>query len=296
MRIEQLRYLVEVAHSGSMTLAAEKLHLSQPNISNSISSLEDEIGVAVFTRTRSGTTPTPAGMNLIQLAEEILAKWDQFAETARMNSSLLNERLVIGATFGACTSFLPQLLTVYTEKYPFVELQIIESHPAEIEERIIAGEWDLGLIGTPVEVAFKNLVAERFLKCRIIACVGSKSPLATKESLSMEEISKHPIIGTSEKIRAELEDYGPLRQMFHAKHSEVSKRVISEGFGIGFYLDISLKNDPYVINGNIVPIPLQKEHPVDFYWLHAQKKLSLASETFLKELRSLVPQLMRLHI
>ncbi|MEI7026420.1 LysR family transcriptional regulator [Paenibacillus sp. y28] len=295
MRIEQLRYLVEVAHNGSITLAAEKLHLSQPNISNSISALEDEIGLAIFTRTRSGTRPTAVGHNLIQLAEEILVKWDQFGEAARLNSSLINERLVIGATFGACTSFLPKLLTSYSEKYPFVELQIIESHPAEIEERLVSGDWDLGFIGTPEEMAFKDLVTEKFMKCRIMACVGGKSPLAAKESLSMEEIIGHAIIGTSEHIREELQRFGPIREMFHSKHSEVSKRVISEGLGIGFYLDISLKNDPYVMTGNIVPIPLQTEHPVEFYWLHAKKRLSLACETFLKELHTLVPQLLRIN-
>ncbi|WP_138750887.1 LysR family transcriptional regulator [Paenibacillus sinopodophylli] len=295
MRIEQLRYLVEVAQSGSITLAAEKLHLSQPNISNSISALENEIGLAIFTRTRSGTRPTPAGHNLIQMAEDILMKWDQFAEAARLNSALINERLVIGATFGACTSFLPKLLTNYSERYPFVELQIMESHPAEIEERLFAGEWDLGLIGTPEEMPFKNLVAENFLKCRIMACVGGKSPLAAKKSLTMEEIREHAIIGTSEHIKEELQSYGPIREMFHSKHSEVSKRVISEGLGIGFYLDISLKNDPYVMTGNIVPIPLQEEHIVEFYWLHAKKKLSPSSEAFLKELNMHIPQFIRLN-
>ncbi len=295
MRIEQLRYLVEVARSGSITLAAEKLHLSQPNISNSIAALENEIGLAIFTRTRAGTQPTSAGHNLIQLAEDILMKWDQFAEAARLNSALINERLVIGATFGACTSFLPKLLTSYSERYPFVDLEIIESRPLEIEERLLAGEWDLGLIGTPEEMSFKNLVAERFLKCRIMACVGGKSPLANKESLSMDEIIQHPIIGTSEHMKEELQYYGTIREIFHSKHSEVSKRVISEGLGIGFYLDISLKNDPYVMTGHIVPIPLHVEHSVEFYWLHAKKKLSLASEAFLKELNAHIPQFVRLN-
>ncbi|SFE54602.1 DNA-binding transcriptional regulator, LysR family [Paenibacillus algorifonticola] len=295
MRIEQLRYLVEVAHSSSITLAAEKLHLSQPNISNSIAALENEIGLAIFTRTRSGTRPTAVGNNLIQMAEDILSRWDNFTETAKLNSSLLNVRLVIGATFGACTSFLPKLLTHYSEKYPLVELEITESHPSEIEERLLSGDWDVGLIGTPEEMSFKNLVAEKFLTCKIMACVGGKSPLAYKESLSMEEIGKHSIISTSERMKEELQAYGTSREIFHSKHSEVSKRVISEGLGIGFYLDISLKNDPYVMTGHIVPIPLQVEHPVDFYWLHAKKKQSLACEAFIKELNVLIPQFMRMN-
>ncbi|OXM84299.1 LysR family transcriptional regulator [Paenibacillus rigui] len=294
MRIEQLYYLVEVAQTGSISLAAEKLHVSQPNISYAISSLEEEIGVTLFTRTRAGTQPTEVGKTIISKAQDIIMRLEDLKDTAKVHSSLLNEQLTVGAISGICTSFLPKMLSGYKNKYPYVEVEIMEGNSGEIEEGVQQGQLDLGLVGIPGEHQFKHLMAEKFMTCKIMACVGANSPLASKESLSLYEIVKHPVIGTSEHMRKELRKYGTPREVFHSSRTEASKHVIAEGMATSFYLDIAMKSDPYVLTGLIIPIPIKEGITVDLYWLHGKKMQSAACAAFLKELMLQVNHVKRL--
>lgn len=284
MRIEQLQYMIEVAQAGSISLAADKLHVSQPNISHAIASLEKEIGAIIFKRTRSGTVPTDVGKTIIDQAYQILGLIEELKETAKSHSSLIQEKLTIGAISGISTSFLPKTLSSFNSKYPNVDLEVMESHSGEIEEGVIAGNLDLGLVGIPGVYEFKHLHAHKFMECHILACVGASSPLANKERVSFFDIVKYPIIGTSDHMRNELKKYGNATELFHSTRTEAAKRVIAEGMATSFYLDISLKIDPYVTTGQIIPIPVKEEPKVDLYWLHAKRKLSAASEAFIKEL------------
>ncbi|MFC5530449.1 LysR family transcriptional regulator [Cohnella yongneupensis] len=284
MRIEQLQYIIEVARTGSFTLAAEKLHISQPNISYSISLFEKEIGAILFTRTRSGTKTTEVGKQIIDQAHEVMALITDMRETAQRHTTLIQEKLMIGAISGICTSFLPKALSSFSNKYPNVELDVIEDHSGEIEEGVLQGTLDLGLVGIPGEYDFKHLNAHKFLECKILACVGTSSPFASKKSVSLYDIVKYPIIGTSEYMRKEFMKYGEPKEMFNSSRSEAAKRVTSEGLATSFYLDISLRIDPYVSSGQMIPIPIEEEPSINLYWLHPKKVQSAASSAFIKEL------------
>ncbi|MFC5699647.1 LysR family transcriptional regulator [Cohnella faecalis] len=298
MRIEQLQYLLVVAETGSISIAAEKMHVSQPNISHAIVTLEREIGVSLFNRTRAGTFPTEAGKTIIAKAQDILSKLEDLKETAKVHSTLLEDRLSIGAISGVCTSILPRALSNFAAKYPYVEMEVVEEHSGGIEERLLSGKLDLGLMGVTNSGGYshKHLVAEHFLSCKVMACVGAKSPLADKKSLSFTEILQHPIIGVSEHMSELLNRYGKPRELFHSKGTEAVKCVAAEGMAICFYMDVALKNDPYVTTGQIVPIPIKEDPVVQLYWVHDKKRLTAASEAFVKEVMQQVEYFRRIKV
>lgn len=285
MRIEQLRYLIEVAYSGSFTKAAEKLHVSQPNISHAITLFEKELGANIFRRVRSGIEPTEVGRSVIEKAHTVLDLIDDLMGTAKTHSSSIREKLIIGSISGICTSFLPKTLSSYKAKYPNVDIEIKEDNSGAIEEGVLEGSLDLGLVGIPEEYEFKYLSAQKFLVCKMMACVGINSPLANKEQVSFYDIIQYPIIRTSEHMREELKKYGEPTELFYSSRTESSKRVIAEGLATSFYMDISLKIDPYVSTGQIIPIPIKENPKVDLYWIrHLKTEQSAASEAFIKEL------------
>lgn len=290
MKLDQLQYIVEVAKSGSITLAAEILHLSQPNISHAIHSLEKEIGVSIFTRTRSGTKTTEVGKLIIEQAQEILNTVQDIKDTAYRHNLEIVEKLRVGAISGICTSFLPPTLSNFHNKYPKVELEIIEGKSDELEEKLLAGEIDLALVGIPEERDFKHLEAEQYLECKILACVGKNSPLALKKTTSFYEIVQHPIILTSSYMRRKLKSYGELKELYFSSSSESAKHVIAEGLATSFYLDISLRNDPYVTSGKVITLPILENPTIYLYWLQLKKQSTPASSVFIKELLLQVEQ------
>ncbi|WP_128104012.1 LysR family transcriptional regulator [Paenibacillus sp. DCT19] len=294
MRLEQLKYIIEVANCGSITVAADKLHVSQPNISYAISSLEKELDAVIFHRTRAGTETTEIGRSIIEQAQEIMNQVEILKNTSRNHGSLVEGTLTIGAISGICTSFLPKTLSAVKTKYPNVDLVIHEGHSGEIEEGVIQGKLDIGLVGIPGDYEFKNLHAHPFMVCKILACVGASSPLASKDKVSFHDIVQYPVVASSEHMRKELKRYGTPKELFLSNRTEAAKLVIAEGIATCFYLDVSLKTDPYVKTGQIIPIPVKEDPEVQLFWLHSRKKQTVASEAFIQEFLNQVNQFNRL--
>lgn len=284
MRIEQLQYLVEIAQVGSISLAAEKLHSSQPNISYALNAFEEEIGVRVFHRKRGGTEPTEVGKTIIAQAQDILDKLDKLKATTKNHSALIYEQIRIGAVPGVCNSFLPKLLSKYKDKYPNVSLELVEANSDEIEEDVIQGKLNLGLVGLLGDHEFKHLEAEQFLACQLMACVGPESPLVGNSQLSLAEIVQYPLVNISDNIKMELMKYGTPNEIFHSTRTEATKHIISESMATSFYLDISLVKDPYVMMGRILPIPIKEKVQVKLYWIRSRQSSSIATEAFIQEL------------
>ena len=86
MRIEQFLYITEVSKTGSIAKTSERLYVSSPGISLAISNLEEELGVKIFERSRTGLEPTETGKNLIIIAQEILYHIEKFKQKAKSDS------------------------------------------------------------------------------------------------------------------------------------------------------------------------------------------------------------------
>lgn len=90
MRLEQLQYLITIAHCHSMRKASETLHISQQNISKAICNLEDELGVQLLERTTTGCFLTQDGEKVYHLASEICQRTKKFQHYFRLDQSYHN--------------------------------------------------------------------------------------------------------------------------------------------------------------------------------------------------------------
>src|ERR1051325_5542801 len=98
MNLEQLRSFVAVARGGNFTRAADELHLAQPSLSRQISSLERDLGVELFHRSRGGSTLTAQGEALLPLARRMLADADSMRHALDELAGLRRGRVRLGAT------------------------------------------------------------------------------------------------------------------------------------------------------------------------------------------------------
>lgn len=161
MNLEQLRGFVEVAQTRHFTRAAEALHLAQPSLSRQIASLESELGIDLFHRTRGRVALTAAGERLLPLARRMLADADTARSEMAELAGLRRGRIRLGATPTLCTSLVAEVLAEFRTRHPGVDIEILERGSRSLIEALTEGSLDLALIVTSVSSGAARAVLER---------------------------------------------------------------------------------------------------------------------------------------
>ncbi|PIC97028.1 LysR family transcriptional regulator [Sporosarcina sp. P26b] len=146
MSTTELDIIKALAEEGNMRKASERLHLSQPALSQRLQTIEKEWGMQLFIRSQKGLEPTPAGEHVISYAKESLAKKD---ETIELIASL--EDKVHGTLKIACASiigqtWLPQVLKDYVALYPDAKISLMTGWSSEISKALYEGEAHIGIV------------------------------------------------------------------------------------------------------------------------------------------------------
>ncbi|MFD4561699.1 LysR family transcriptional regulator [Streptomyces sp. NPDC058469] len=150
MSLRQFEYALAVAEAGSVTAAAESLHVAQPSVSQQIRGLERELGVTLFARTPTGLVPTAVGRAFLRDAEVAVRAARRAKATARAGADELEGELVVAAQMGLGTRQLPGALTALRRRFPRLEITVFEeANPAELERLARRGVVDLGLMAGP---------------------------------------------------------------------------------------------------------------------------------------------------
>lgn len=305
MKLEQLKYIVEIADTGSISNAAERLQITQPTISQSITSLEKEYKIKIFTRSRLGTQPTEPGMLIIQKARVILSKIEELKETISVQSSQLSGNLSISAIPSFSLNILPKTVNVFKIQYPDVHIKLFEGGSIYTNHLVVDEKIDLGLTSLRYNAEMDQRISFKpLLTSKMIAYVGQYSPLAKKRIVSLKEIIQYPIVlfdegySTNYFMREILEKFGKPNIVFTSGNSESMKKVISESFAVGFYGDVSVQSDPYVLSNQILPIYIEEEAESFSYHGIVTKKgrpISLIAQKFIDELHNQTKSFIRVY-
>lgn len=152
MTLRQYEYALAVAAEGSVTAAAELLHVAQPSMSQQIRNLERELGVSLFSRTPTGLVPTVVGRAFLREAEIAVSAARRAKATARAGAGELTGEMVVAVQMGVGTRQLPGALTALRRSFPRLEITVFEEpNPAELERLARQGAVDVGLMGGPCE-------------------------------------------------------------------------------------------------------------------------------------------------
>lgn len=163
MNFQNMEYFLTAAETGSITHAAEKLGISQQALSNNIARLEAELGCRLFDR-RQRLELTYAGRICRDSAERIMDLYKQ--TSAKLQDISTNDRgeLRIGISYTRGQAILPLILPSFIEKYPLVELSVLEGSTRELEEQLEHGSIDVMIGFAPFTVScarFEELMKER---------------------------------------------------------------------------------------------------------------------------------------
>ena len=261
MRIEQLEYFTAVTQHGSLRRASERLHISQPALSEAISKLERELGVTLLDRRRSGARISREGRELLQHMESVLEAVDQLKVAAGDRSA--HSRVVhVGTVNAATATLLVPAVQDFQTTHPGSTVEVMNVQHADIDRGLAEGSLDLGLVnvlgGDDPNV---DLVSTDLLHGRPVVVLPRDHPLTAREAVSLDELRRERFV----MMRAGYVMHRYVHRLFGADlpqvcHStdgaEMGKTLVAEGLGVTVLPDYSVVGDPLERAGLITQRPI----------------------------------------
>jgi DNA-binding transcriptional LysR family regulator len=237
MNLNHLAIFHAVAQTGSMTLGAERLDISQPAVSKQIQGLERALGVHLFDRIGRRVRLSQAGAILADYAKLVFALAQQAEETLAEVRGLARGRLVIGASTTIGSYLLPGVLAEFARRHPRIELLVEVENTEQIHRRLVEHELDLGLTEGLVEE--EELAAEVFHRDELVVIAAPGHRLTGTRRVPLSAVQQEPFIlrepgsGTravEERALARLKL--PVRVAMALGSTEAIKRLVAEGVGL----------------------------------------------------------------
>jgi LysR family cys regulon transcriptional activator len=249
MKLQQLRYLCEVANQGlNLSKAAEMLHTSQPGISKQIRLLETELEVDIFVRNgKRVVNVTPPGRAILEIAERMLRDAKNLKQVGQDYANEATGSLTIATTHTQARYALPPAIKHFTARYPKVKLILRQGNPTQISELVSSGDADIAIATEAIEL-FDELVMLPCYQWNRCVIVGHRHPLLKLDELTLEAIAQYPIVtydfaftGRS-KINQAFDSKGLVPNVvLTALDADVIKTYVELGLGIGILAQMAFE-------------------------------------------------------
>ncbi len=193
MNTRQIEYFLAVAEELSFTKAAEKMYVSQTAVTHQIRSLEEQMGVQLFSRTKKKVELAPAGALFMIEGRQILEHIDNAFIHARDVSEGMSGALEIGFANYA-SNILANSLQEFHSRYPNIKLHFKSYSPSVLLDRLRLGELDL--IFSPIfdPAIYEGCFIQEVSRVSLIAVLPSSHPLAGKHYLTKKDLSDQSLI------------------------------------------------------------------------------------------------------
>ncbi len=237
MKIRQLNALRAVRATGSTTLAAVKLGLTQSAVSRLVRQLEDYMGFQIFDRNGGRFTITPEGLELLEISNRILGDVDQIESMAQNIRKRGTNNLRIAAMQAIGTVMLPPVIKAFCENYPNVNVSIDLRSRQDVQHLVKSDAYDLGLVTLPV--ADDGLRVEPICEIEIRCIVSKDHRFADREEIDITELVDENLISISADtlLRFKTEELFSsaginIRSKCEAQSTVMVANLVEEGVGV----------------------------------------------------------------
>ncbi|KPN96217.1 LysR family transcriptional regulator [Lysinibacillus sp. ZYM-1] len=237
MDIKQLQYFIAVSEHMNFSKAAERLHISQPSLSNAIKKLEHEIGSPLLDRNTRNLQLTEAGEVLFERAKVIVKNM----EVLKIE---MDEVVVHGTseiTIGVMESikhWLPKVIANYKKDYPQMIIHLVDILGSKRVKKSLKS-YKTHLIITNQLMDDPELVVETLYEERLVAVLPLHHPLAKKETLTISDISEEPFIISTEGFQTRRDILNTFEQagknidiQFEIERFETAVSLVRENLGV----------------------------------------------------------------
>lgn len=271
-RLKQMRAFCEVVRAGNITLAAQKLFLSQPSVTLQIQAMERELGLTVFERRGPVLKLTPDGEALYVLAKPLVEGIDGLQENfAAQHGKLDSGELNIGAGESTILYILPEAVRRFVAAHPRIRLKIHNETGRDGLKMLRADEVDL-VVGSMLDVP-DDITYQPVVTFDPMLITPLDHPLAQHANVTLEEVSQYGLIlpphhlSTWRMVKYVFQQHNLIFTVtLEAGGWEVIKKYVELGMGISIVTDICLTG-----NEKLARIPLNQYFPQRGYGLVLRK-------------------------
>lgn len=212
MNLQQLYYFRKLAEVQHYTEAAKALYITQPSLSDSIASLENELSVALFQKKGRGIELTKYGQEFYQYVNQALGVLEHGIAIMKEKSDSVTGTIDVGCIPTLLGDFLPDALDLYHEKHPQVNFNIFQDKSIPVAEGVSAGDFDIGfcsMVENKEDLVFVPITYQE-----LIVIVRNDHPLARYDSMELTALRDYTLstyrdtIPIGKTIRKILKDKG----------------------------------------------------------------------------------------
>lgn len=278
MELRQLRHFVVLAEEMHFGRAAQRLHMTQPALSNSVMRLEEELGVRLFERGSKSMSSTLIGCAMLKRAREIVTLEEKMLDFARSMAAGRAGFIDVGFTSTLLFRGLTDVLNQFSQAYPEIELSVRELSTQTQLDMLRNGRLDVAFINSPVAPAgIESLV---LFEERFVACLPCGHSLASKREIDVEELRHDVFVMFSREPSPAYYDHviaicsaGGFQPKVRVAAALVLSVVALVASGIGVSLVPESVSRAGIDGAVYVPIRSVKRQPSAFVAWHPQREV-----------------------
>ena len=292
MEFRVLRYFLTVAREGSITKAANFLHVTQPTLSRQLKELEEELGKKLFIRKSHHIVLTEEGMILRKRAEEIIDMVVKVEEEFNSMEETIGGDIYIGGGETEAMKLIAQIVKDLQSKYPTIKYHFFSGNSDDVTEQLDKGLLDFGILIEPADLSKYNYIN---IPAKDVwgVVMRKDSPLAVKESIQKTDLIDVPLLLSRQAIKPGLsknefsewfgEDYDKLNVITTYNLVYNAAILVEEGIGYAVTLD-KIANTSSDSNLCFRPLEPRLESGLNIVWKKHQI-FSNAANLFLEQIK-----------
>ena len=243
MSIQKYQIFLHVMEAGSISRAAENMGLTQSAVSHSLSSLEEEFGFRLLTRSRSGVRLSSEGKRILPAIRDILSAEERLRETVSSLHGLSTGTIRVASFSSVAVHWLPAMLKAFQERYPQIRFKLLNGDYHDVEQWLEEGAVDLGFVSLPTRAPGK---VTPLMEDRLLVILPKDHPLASLPSFPIGYARQETFISLLESsdhdLRRALDAEGIRPHIrFITKDDYAIIAMVEQGLGIAIMPELLLR-------------------------------------------------------
>jgi LysR family transcriptional regulator, cell division regulator len=228
-----IKYFIEVAKTGHLTRASERLGITQPALSHCLRRIEDELKASLFVRSKKGMTLTRSGELLLQSSQNLIQSWDDIFKSIQSESAEAKGLIKFGSHSAVAQYTLPLFLGQFLKSYPKIHIELNHGLSRHMTEHVVSSQLDVAIAVNPV--AHPDLIIKEIYKDEV-------SLWRSKKCLNRDVLITEPNLLQTQDIISKMNKRGfEFQRTIESPSLEVIANLVSHGVGCGILPERVLK-------------------------------------------------------